>query len=52
MAWQQWTYLVLTVLGAASMARLVGKPREPYKGRDLAIQIITSALLVALILSI
>ena len=52
MAWQQWTYLVLSVVSAAYMATQVGKEREPFSGRELAGQIITSALLVALILSI
>jgi len=52
MAWQQWFYLVVIVLAVAYSATQVGKPRKPYSGRDLAGQIISGALFVALVLSI
>lgn len=52
MAWQQWTYLVLSVVGIAYMATRVGMPRGPITGREIASSIVTSALFVALVLSI
>ena len=52
MAWQQWAYLILAVVGVAYVATTIGKPRDPFTGRELSIQIIAQALIVALVLSI
>lgn len=52
MVWQQWTYLILAVVGTAYMATTIGTPREPYSGSDMAYQIISATLLAALVLSI